>query len=144
MAYTIHMSVPTHTTARCSISLQCLPSIFFISRIEEQQNVRQPHGTTWLNHSYYTGIQPSALRTLQQLQAGASSSSPVQTLASAQESNGTASSSFVFCPQITHSAISPQVLAGPTRNVTGDVMSATLAEDATQLSFADFLERCNL
>ena len=81
---------------------------------------------------------------LQQLQAGASSSSPVQTLASTQESNGTASSSSVSSPQLPHSAIRSQVLAVPTRNVTGDVMSATLAEAATQFSFAKFLERCNL
>ena len=33
---------------------------------------------------------------------------------------------------------------GPTRIVTSDVMSALLAEAATQLSFAEFLERCNL
>ena len=90
------------------------------------------HGYSALPHS------------LQQLQAGASSSSPVQTSASTQESNGTAPSSSVSCPQGTHSAISPQVLAGPTRNVTGDVMSATLAEDAPQLSCVEFLERCNL
>ena len=132
-----------HSTLQ-HLPFRCLPSLPFGSQMEEQQNMRQPHGTTWLNHSYYTGIQPSALHSLQQLQAGASSSSPVQTLASAQESNGTASSSFVSNPQFTHSAISSQVKVGPTRIVTGDVMSATLAEAATQLSFAEFLERCNL
>ena len=63
---------------------------------------------------------------------------------STQESNGTASSGSVSSPQIPHSAISSQVPAGPDRNVTGNVMSATLAEAATQLSFAEFLERCNL
>ena len=40
------------------------------------------------------------------------------------------------------SAISPQVQTGPTRTVTSDLLSATLAEAATQLSFAEFLERC--
>ena len=57
---------------------------------------------------------------------------------------GTATPSSVSCPQVTHSAISPQVQTGPTRIVTSDVMSATLAEAATQLSFAEFLERCIL
>ena len=99
-----------------------------------------PHGEITLT----TRVFRSPTLSLQQLQAGASSSSPVQTSASTQESNGTAPSSSVSCPQVTHSAISPQVLAGPARNVTGDVMSATLAEDATQLSFVEFLERCNL
>ena len=96
--------------------------------------MRQPHGTTWLNHSYHTGIQPSALHPLQQLQIGASSSSPVQTL------------DLKLCVQPTVCAqchrFAGQV--GPTRIVTADVMSATLAEAATQLSFAEFLERCNL
>ena len=45
-------------------------------------------------------------------------------------------------PQFTHSAISPQVQTSPTCTVTGELMSATLAEAATQLSFASFLERC--
>ena len=54
--------------------------------------MQQLHGTTWWNHSYYTGIRPSALHSLQQSQAGASSTSSAQPLASTQESNSTASS----------------------------------------------------
>ena len=51
-------------------------------------------------------------------------------------------SSSVSSPQVTRSAISLQVQTGPTCTVTSDFMSATLAEAATQLSFAAFLERC--
>ena len=94
------------------------------------------------NHSYYTGNPLSALHSLQQLQAGASFSSPVLISASTRESHGAATSCSVSCPQVTHSAISPQVQTGPTRTVTSDLMSATLAEAATQLSFVAFLERC--
>ena len=47
------------------------------------------------------------------------------------------SSSLLSC-----SAISSQVTAGPTRNVTGDVMP--LAEAITQLSFFEFLQRCGV
>ena len=113
--------------------------------MEEQQNVQQPHGTTWWNHSHCTGIRPSALHCLQQLQAGASSSSSAQPLASTQESKGTASSGSVSRPQLPHNATSSQVPAGPTRNVTGNVMSNTLlTEAATQLSFVEFLVGCNL
>ena len=54
----------------------------------------------------------------------------------AQRSPGSASS-----PQLPHSAISSQVPAGPT---SGDVMSISLAVAATQLSFFEFLQRCNL
>ena len=49
---------------------------------------------------------------------------------------------FLSCPQVTHGAISPQVQMGPTRTITSYLLSATLAEAATQLSFAAFLERC--
>ena len=49
---------------------------------------------------------------------------------------------YVSCPQVTHSAISPQVQTCPTRTITSELMSATLAEAATQLSLVAFLERC--
>ena len=110
--------------------------------MEEPQCMRLPLGTTEWNHSYYTGNPLSALHSLQQLQAGASSPSPVQMSASTRESHGAATSSSVSRPQVTHSAINPQVQTGPTRTVTSDFMSATPAEAATQLSFAAFLERC--
>ena len=35
-------------------------------------------------------------------------------------------------------------LAGPTRNVTGEAMPTSLAEALTQLSFLEFVQRCNL
>ena len=62
--------------------------------------------------------------------------------ASTRESHGAAPSSSVSCPQVTHSDISPQVQVGPTCTITSDLLSATLSEAATQLSFAAFLERC--
>ena len=59
--------------------------------------------------------------------------------ASTRESHGAAPSSSVSCPHVT---LSGQVQMGPTRTLTSDLLSATLAEAATQLSFAAFLERC--
>ena len=112
--------------------------------MEEHQNMRLPHGTTGWNHPYYTGIPHSAPHSLQQRQCGATSPHPVQILASTREPHGAAPSTSVSCPQFTHSANSPQVQTGPTRTATSDLMSATLAEAATQLSFAVFLERCIL
>ena len=61
-----------------------------------------------------------------------------------QETNGTAPSGSMSSPQLPHSLISSQVPAGPTRNVTGEVMPTSLAEAVTQLSFLEFLQRCNL
>ena len=83
----------------------------------------------------------SALHSLQQLEAGATSLSPVQSSASTRESHGAAPSSSVSCPQLTLCAAHPQVQMDPTRTFTSDLLSATLAEAATQLSFAAFLER---
>ena len=58
--------------------------------------------------------------------------------------NGTASSGSAFGPQLPHGPISSPVLAGPTRNVTGEALPTSLAEAVTQLSFLEFLQRCNL
>ena len=58
--------------------------------------------------------------------------------------NGTTSSGSVSGPQLPHSLISSHVPAGPARNVTGEAMPTSLAEAVTQLSFLEFLQRCNL
>ena len=81
---------------------------------------------------------------LQQLQSGAWSTSTTKPLSLTQGSNGTAPSGSVPSPESTRSAISSQVPVGPTRDATGNAMPATFAEAATQLSFAEFFERCIL
>ena len=43
-----------------------------------------------------------------------------------------------------HGHTGSPVLAGPTRNVTGEAMPTSLAEALTQLSFLEFEQRCNL
>ena len=63
--------------------------------MDELQNMRMPLGTTEWNHSYYTGNPLSALHSLQQLQAGASSASPVQM--SALHTGVTWCSDFKLC-----------------------------------------------
>ena len=93
------------------------------------------------NHSYYTDNSFSAPHSVQQLQNGTIATS-VQPLAYTQEAIGAASSGFVSSPLLPRSAISSQVPACPTRNVTGDVMP--LSEAITQLSFLEFLQRCGI
>ena len=136
------MSLPAHITARCSISFSVFTFVTFQFSDGRTADcaaaLTAPQGGITLTARVF---RPQHYIFLQLLQAGASSTSSVQPLASTQESNGTASSGSVSSPQLPHSATSPQVPAGPTRNVTGNVMSATLAEAATQLSFAEFLER---
>ena len=109
--------------------------------MEGQQNVQLPPGTTEWNHSHFSGNSFSAPRSVQQLQNGTIARS-VQPLAYTQEANGAASPGFVSSPLLQRSAISSQVPACPTRNVTGDVMP--LAEAITQLSFLEFLQRCGM
>ena len=50
----------------------------------------------------------------------------------------------VLCPAHSYHTVPSTGSGGPTRNVTGDVMSTSLAEAATQLSFLEFFERCIL
>ena len=116
----------------------CLSSLSLRAHVDELQNMRLLLGTTGWNHSYYTGNPLSAQHSLQQLQAGASSPSPVPHGSRMVQRL----QALCLAPQVTHSAISPQVQTGPTRTVTSDLMSDTLAEAATQLSFAAFLGRC--
>ena len=71
-------------------------------------------------------------------------STPVQPLVSTQATNNTTPSGSALGPQLLHGHISSPVLAGPTRNVTGEAMPTSLAEAVTQLSFLEFLQRCNL
>ena len=106
--------------------------------MEGQQNMQLPRGTTECNHSYFSGNSFSAPHSAQQFQNGMTATS-VQPLAYTQEANGAASSGFVSSPLLPCSAISSQVPACLTRNVTGDVMP--LAEAITQLSILEFLQR---
>ena len=100
-------------------------------------------GTTEWNRSYNTGNSLSALHSSQQFHDDTVSTS-VHPLVSTQEINGTTSSGSAFGPQVPRGPISSPVLAGPTRNVTGEAIPTSLAEAVTQLSFLEFLQRCNL
>ena len=139
--YCSHVCACTHHSSLQHLSL-VFAFVIFSSLMEEQQNVRLPTRTTEWNRSHYTGNSLSALHSLQQFQAGASSPPSVQMSTSIRVSHGAAPSSSVFCPQVTLSAAHPQVQLDPTRTITSDLLSATLAEAVTQLSFAAFLERC--
>ena len=111
--------------------------------MEEHQNVRLSAGSSELNRSYYTGNSLSALHSSQQFHNDTVSTS-VHPLASTQQINDTTPSCSAFDPQLLHGHIGSPVLAGPTRNVTGEAMPTSLAEALTQLSFLEFVQRCNL
>ena len=121
-----HFCANTHRSLLLHLFL-VLAFVYLLSQMEEHQNVRPSTGTTEWNHSYYTG-----------------NSLSLSALHSSQETNGTTSSGSAFGPQLPHGPISSPVVAGPTRNVTGEAMPTSLAEAVSQLSFLEFLQRCNL
>ena len=105
--------------------------------------MRLPTGTSELNRSYYTGNSLSALHSSQQFHDDTVSAS-VHPLVSTQQINDTTPSCSALGPQLLHGHIGSPVLAGPTRNVTGEAMPTSLADALTQLSFLEFVQRCNL
>ena len=70
--------VCSHHSSLQHLPLRCLPLLSSRAHMDEPQGLRLPPGTTEWNHSYNTGNSLSARHSLQQLQAGASSPSPVQ------------------------------------------------------------------
>ena len=111
--------------------------------MEQHQNVRSSTGSSELHRSYYTGNSLSALHSSQQVHDGTVSTS-VHPRASTQRIKDTTPSCSAFGSQLLHGHIGSPVLAGPTRNVTGEAMPTSLAEALTQLSFLEFVQRCNL
>ena len=111
--------------------------------MEEHQNVRLSTGSSELNRSYYTGNSLSALHSSQQVHDGTVFTS-VHPRASTQRINDTTLSCSALGSQSLHGHIGSPVLAGPTRNVTGEAMPSLLDDALTQLSFLEFVQRCNL
>ena len=136
-------SLCTHLCANTLRSLVPLLSLVlaFVYLCSFMDGMQMPPGITECNHSYFSSNSFSAPHLAQQLQNG-TIATLVQPLASIQEVNGAASSSFVSSSLLSRSAISSQVTTDPTRNGTGDVMP--LAEAITQLSFLEFLQRCGV
>ena len=110
--------------------------------MEEHQNVRLSTVPSELNRSYYTGNSFSALQSSQQFYDGTVFTS-VHPRVSTQRINDTTPSCSALGPQLLHGHIGSPVLAVPTRNVTGEAMPTSLAEALTQLSFLEFVQRCN-
>ena len=93
--YCSHVYVCTHHRSSQHLHFRCLSLLFSRAHMDGPQCTRLPLGTTEWNHSYCTASSLSALHSLQQLQAGASSPSPVQmSSASTRQSHDAALSSF--------------------------------------------------
>ena len=111
--------------------------------MEGHQNVSSSTGPPELNRSYYTGNSLSALHSSQQVHDGTVFTS-VHPRASTQRLIDTTPSCSALGSQLLHGHTGSPVLAGPTRNVTGEAMPTSFVEALTQLSFLEFVQRCNL
>ena len=100
-----HVYVCTHHSSLQHLHFRCLSLLSSRAHMDEPQCMRF-----------------SALHSLQQLQAGASSPSPMQMSASTRQSHDAAPSSSVPCPQATFSATHPHVPTGPTCTITNGLL----------------------
>ena len=135
MTYIVHMSVPVHTTPPCSI---CFSVFVFVVPPCPYGRTSEHAAATW--HHWVESLLlhgQSALIITFSPTVTSWCELPVfcADVGSTRESHGAATSSSVSCPQVTLSATHPQVQTDPTRTITNDLLSATLAEAATQLSF---------
>ena len=146
MACIVHMSVPTHHSSLQPLPFRCLPSLFFPcshGRTSEHAAASWHHRVEpLLRHGH------SAPRTTLSPTATMWCELPAHCADIGLHTGATRCSDSKLCVLPTgytqcHQSTG-QVQTGPTRTATSNLMSATLAGAATQLSFAQLLERCIL
>ena len=111
--------------------------------MEGHQNVSSSTDAPELNHSYYAGNSLPALHSSQQVHEESVSTS-VHSRVSTQRLIDNTPSCSALGSQLLHGHTGSPVLAGPSRNVTGEAMPTSFVEALTQLSFLEFVQRCNL
>ena len=122
------LSVCIHNLQLCLASLSLVLAIVNLCpQMEGHQNVSSSTGPSELNHSYYVSNLLSVLHSSQQVHEDSVSTS-VHPRSSTQRLNDTTSSCSALGSQVLHGHIGSPVLAGPTRNVTGEAMPTSLAE----------------
>ena len=125
-----------------SLSL-ALAIVNLCPQMEGHQNVSSSTGPPELNHSYYAGNSLSALHSSQQVHEDSVSTS-VHSRSTTQRLIDNTPSCSALGSQLLHGNTGSPVLAGPTRNVTGEAMPTSFVEALTQLSFLEFVQRCNV
>ena len=111
--------------------------------MEEHQNVSLSTGPSELNRSYYTGNSLSVLHSSQQVHEDSVFTS-VHSRPTTQRLIDNTPSCSALGSQLVHRNTGSPALVGPTRNVTGEPMPTSFDEALTQLSFLDFVQRCNV
>ena len=111
--------------------------------MDGHQNASSSTGPSELNHSYYAGNSLSALHSSQQVHVDTVSTS-VHSQPTTQRLIDNTPSCSAIGPQLLHRNTGSPALAGPTRNVTGEAMPTSFDVALTQLSFLEFVQRCNV
>ena len=128
----------------CFASLSLVLAIVNLCpQMEGHQNVSSSTGPSELNHSFYAGNSLSARHSSQQVHEDSVSTS-VHSRSTTQRLINNAPSCSALGSQLLHRNTGSPVLAGPTRNVTGEAMPTSFDEALTQLSFLEFVQRCNV
>ena len=109
----------------------------------EHQNVSSSTGHSELNRSYYTGNSLSVLHSSQQVHEDSVPTS-VHSRPTTQQLIDNMPSCAAIGPQLLHRNTGSPALAGPTRYVTGETMPTSFDVALTQLSFLEFVQRCNV
>ena len=100
-------------------------------------------GPSELNRSYYTGNSLSVLHSSQQVHEDSVPTS-VHSRPTTQQVIDNMPPCAAIGPQLLHRNTGSPALAGPTRNVTGEAMPTSFDVALTQLSFLEFVQRCNV
>ena len=111
--------------------------------MEGHQNVSSSTGHSEMNRSYYKGNSLSVLHSSQHVYDDSVPTSVHSPPTSQRLFDNTPSCSAIS-PQLLHRNTGSPALAGPTRNVTGEAMPTSFDVALTQLSFLEFVQRCNL
>ena len=126
-----------------SLPLWCLRLLNLCPQMEGHPNVSSSTGPPELNRSYYMSNSLSALHSSQQVHDDSGLHVCASTGLDPALIDNTASCSALGS-QLLHDHTGSPVLAGPTRNVTDEAMPTSFVEALTQLSFSEFVQRCNL
>ena len=100
-------------------------------------------GHSEMNRSYYTGNSLSVLHSSQQVHEDSVPTS-VHSRPTTQRLIDNTPSCAAIGPQLLHRNTGSPALAGPTRYVTGETMPTSFDVALTQLSFLEFVQRCNV
>ena len=123
-------------TPVCQHTLQLIPASLFGACVCSSLSLDGRASECEVVYWPFTGNSLSAIHSSQQFHDDTVSTS-VHPLVSTQQFNDTTPSCSALGPQLLHGHIG-------TRNVTGEAMPTSLAEALTQLSFLEFVQRCNL